>query len=49
MQFKMDELIEHNCPIEGEILIEKDKPCNWCDEFDDQIIVEAKVDNDIKR
>jgi len=28
------EMIEHNCPVEGEIMIEKDKPCNWCDELD---------------
>jgi len=23
-------LINHNCPVDGEIMIEKDKPCNWC-------------------
>ena len=27
------ELIEHDCPIEGEIMIERNKPCNWCDEL----------------
>ena len=30
----MAELIEHNCPVEGLMMIEKDKPCNWCDELD---------------
>jgi hypothetical protein len=32
----MSELIEHDCPIEGKMMIEKDKPCNWCDELDDK-------------
>lgn len=32
----MSELIEHNCPIEGEILIEEGKPCNWCEELDEE-------------
>ena len=32
----MDELVEHNCPVEGEIMVEKDKPCNWCDELDEE-------------
>jgi len=32
----MNELIEHNCPVEGEMMIEKDKPCNWCDELDEK-------------
>lgn len=26
----MIELIEHNCPVDGKIMVEKDKPCNWC-------------------
>jgi len=30
----MNNLIEHNCPVEGEMMIEKDKPCNWCSELD---------------
>ena len=29
-------MIEHDCPIEGEIMIEKNKPCNWCDELDQE-------------
>ena len=32
--YRKDELIEHDCPVEGSILIEEDKPCNWCDELD---------------
>lgn len=31
----MDELIEHNCPVEGEMMIEKGKPCNRCDGLDE--------------
>jgi len=27
-------LIKHNCPVEGEMYIEKGKPCNWCPMFD---------------
>lgn len=30
----MSELINHNCPVEGSMMIEVDKPCNWCDQFD---------------
>jgi hypothetical protein len=30
------DLIEHNCPIEGEMLIEEGKPCNWCSELDEE-------------
>lgn len=35
----MSELIRHDCPVEGEIMIEKGKPCNWCDELDKPPIV----------
>jgi hypothetical protein len=30
----MSELIEHDCPIEGPMMIETEKPCNWCDRLD---------------
>jgi len=40
------ELIEHNCPIEGEMMIEKDKPCNWCSELD--YLIENKDDRETK-
>jgi len=40
------DLIEHNCPVEGEIMIEKDKPCNWCDELD--YLIENKDDREIQ-
>ena len=30
----MSDLIEHNCPSEGKMMIEAGRPCNWCDEFD---------------
>jgi hypothetical protein len=26
-------LVEHNCPVEGVMLVEKDKACNWCCEL----------------
>jgi len=42
----MDELIEHNCPIEGEMMIEKDKPCNWCSELD--YLIESEDDRETK-
>jgi hypothetical protein len=29
------EMINHHCSSHGFIMIEKNKPCNWCDEFDD--------------
>lgn len=32
----MPELVEHNCPLEGDILIEEGQPCNWCDELDEK-------------
>ena len=32
----MSELIEHNCPVEGEMYIEEGKPCNWCDQLDEK-------------
>jgi len=25
-----NKLIKHRCPIEGEMYIELNKPCNWC-------------------
>lgn len=28
----MEELIEHDCPVEGLMMIEAGKPCNWCNE-----------------
>ncbi len=31
---KLNELIEHNCPVQGPMMIEPNKPCNWCDEID---------------
>lgn len=30
----MENLIEHDCPVEGLMMVEKGKPCNWCDELD---------------
>ena len=29
------ELVEHDCPVEGQMMIEDGKPCNWCDQLDD--------------
>lgn len=30
IQASEPEMIEHNCPVNGEMMIEKGKPCNWC-------------------
>lgn len=30
----MAEMIEHDCPVEGLMMIEAGQPCNWCDELD---------------
>ena len=44
---KLDELIKHNCSVEGEMFIEKDKPCNWCDELDYLIRDKETKKNDV--
>ena len=28
-------MIAHDCPVEGQMMIESGKPCNWCDSLDD--------------
>jgi len=38
-----DDLIEHDCPVEGCIMIEKGKSCNWCDEIVEQSEDETDV------
>ena len=42
----MDELIEHKCPVEGDIMIEEGKPCNWCEEMD--CLIEKEDDRKTK-
>lgn len=37
----MDNLVEHDCPVEGLIMIEEDKPCNWCDEVDEKPVTQS--------
>lgn len=32
----MTELIPHNCPVDGPMMIEEGKPCNWCNKFDNK-------------
>jgi hypothetical protein len=39
-----EELIEHDCPEEGQIMIEKGKPCNWCDELDNDESIDLQDD-----
>lgn len=44
----MSELIKHNCPVKGEMMIEKNKPCNWCNILDNKPILRLVKNNDIK-
>ncbi len=39
----MNELIKHNCSVEGLMSIEKGKPCNWCDKLDKPKLTIVKV------
>ena len=38
----MEALIEHKCPVNGLMSIEKDKPCNYCAEFDKEPVSQIK-------
>lgn len=29
-------MVDHDCPVEGPMVIEAGKPCNWCDQLDDK-------------
>ena len=29
-------MIEHKCPVDGKIMVEKGKLCNWCSGFDEK-------------
>jgi len=42
----MIKLIDHNCPVDGEIMIEKDKPCDWCGKIEPylELVKEAEID-----
>ena len=42
----MSELVTHDCPVEGGMMIEKDKHCNWCDVLDDEPKPELIKNND---
>lgn len=42
VQTKMNDLVDHNCPIQGPMMIEANKPCNWCDELDNIDIIKQE-------
>lgn len=29
-------MIEHDCPVEGSMLVTEGQPCSWCFELDDE-------------
>lgn len=44
------ELLRHDCPIEGEMMIETGEPCNWCGAYEGKQLIAAprKADKEKK-
>ena len=42
----MQKLVKHNCPIEGEMEIEENQPCNWCGKIEP--VLKLVIDNEEK-
>jgi len=38
----MNDLLDHNCPVQGLMMIEVNKPCNWCGKLDDPDIIKQR-------